>query len=293
MVPDNRAGSCSAKRCLLDIGAVNVRQHKKGQGYGTLDFIDTHAHLDIAPLCDDPGGALARARAVGVSQVLTIGIDAESSRAAVELATSFPQVFAAVGIHPHDAKDATKAAYERIQELAVHPKVVAWGEIGLDFVKEYSPRAAQEAALRRQLGLARDAGLPVIIHDREAHAALLSVLRDEAGKDLRGVVHCFSGDVDVARRVLNLGLFISVTGVLTFPKAQILREVVRFVPLECLLIETDAPFLAPVPNRGRPNEPSNVVHIAQKVAEIKQIPLEDVAQCTSTNARDLFGLPTP
>ena len=257
------------------------------------DLIDTHVHLDIPPLAGDQSGAIRRAEKVGVRQVITVGTDLASSKKNLELARQFPQVYAAVGIHPHDAKGASDEVYSELLRLAGIPNVVAWGEIGLDFVKEYSPRDIQLRVFRQQVRLAAGIALPIIVHDRGAHVETVEILREEAAGVLRGVMHCFSGDVKLARQVLDLGFFISVTGIVTFPKAKLVKEVVNYVPLERLLIETDSPFLSPVPYRGKPNEPARVVHVAEEIAKIKEVSLQEVARCTSANARDLFRLPVP
>jgi TatD DNase family protein len=257
-----------------------------------LDVIDTHAHLDMAPLAADRVDVVERAKAAGVSQVLTVGTDADSSGKAVEVCSRFPGVFAAVGVHPQEAVTASDGLLNDVARLAEHPKVVAWGEIGLDFAVGSSPRDVQIDAFERQLTLAQGLGLPVIIHDRDAHTEVLEVLDAGCQRGLRGVVHCFSGDRDMARRVLDLGLFVSVTGIVTFPKAEGVREVVRYVPLNRLLIETDSPYLSPVPYRGRPNEPAMAVYVAREVARVKGITVGEVARCTSANARGLFGLPS-
>lgn len=257
------------------------------------DLIDTHVHLDIPPLAGDQSGAIRRAEKVGVRQVITVGTDLASSKKNLELARQFPQVYAAVGIHPHDAKGASDEVYSELLRLAGIPNVVAWGEIGLDFVKEYSPRDIQLRVFRQQVRLAAGIALPIIVHDRGAHVETVEILREEAAGVLRGVMHCFSGDVKLARQVLDLGFFISVTGIVTFPKAKLVKEVVNYVPLERLLIETDSPFLSPVPYRGKPNEPARVVHVAEEIARIKELSLQEVARCTSANARDLFRLPVP
>ena len=258
-----------------------------------MDFIDTHVHLDIPPIAKDQAGVISRAEKVGVRQLITIGIDLASSRETLELAELFPRVYAAIGIHPHDTKGASHDVYEELLKLAGTPKVVAWGEIGLDFVKEYSSRDIQRNAFRRQVQMAGQVNLPIIIHNRGAHTETIDILKEESSGALRGVMHCFSGDVKVARQVLDLGFFISVTGIITFPNAKVVKEVVRYVPLECLLIETDSPFLSPVPYRGKPNEPARVIHVAEEIARIKNTPLEEIAQCTSNNARGLFKLPVP
>jgi TatD DNase family protein len=261
--------------------------------FPAMDLIDTHVHLDIPPLADDQSGVISRAEKTGVRQVITIGIDLVSSRKNLELAEQFPQVYAAVGIHPHDTKGALSNVYKELLKLAVSPKVVAWGEIGLDFVKEYSPRDIQRKAFRQQIQMAEQVDLPIIIHNRGADAETVHILREESSGALRGVMHCFSGDVKVARQVLDLGFFISVTGIVTFPNAKVVKEVVRYVPFERMLIETDSPFLSPVPYRGKPNEPARVIHVAEEIARIKNMPLEEIAQCTSDNARGLFRLPVP
>ncbi|MBW1671124.1 MAG: TatD family hydrolase [Deltaproteobacteria bacterium] len=261
--------------------------------YPGPDFIDTHVHLDILPLAEDQPGAISRAEKAGVRQIITIGIDLASSKKSLELAQQFPHVYAAVGIHPHDAKGASDEVYKELLELAGIPNVVAWGEIGLDFVKEYSPRDIQRKVFRQQIQMAGQVDLPIIIHNRDAHVETVKILREEATGALRGVMHCFSGNTKVAKQVLDLGFFISVTGIITFPKAEVVKEVVRYVPLERLLIETDSPFLSPVPYRGKPNEPARVIHVAEEIARIKEMPLEEIARCTSANARDLFRLPVP
>ncbi len=257
-----------------------------------IDLIDTHAHLDMPPLSSEPEEVMTRARSQGISQVITIGIDPESSGRAVDLARNLTGVYAAVGIHPHDALKTTDQELSRIAALAREQVVVAWGEIGLDFVKDYSPRGIQLSVFRSQLEMASAAGLPVIIHDRGAHEDVLEILQEYKGR-ISGVIHCFSGDIKVARKVLDLGFHLSVTGVVTFPKADDLREVVAYVPLDRLMLETDSPFLSPVPFRGKPNEPVRVLYVARKVAEIREQPLEEIARCTSENARALFALPSP
>ncbi len=258
-----------------------------------LDLIDTHAHLDMAPLSDDQQGAILRAQEAGVSQIITIGTDLESSESAAALASRFAGVFAAIGIHPHDAALADSVALKRLEGLASLQKVVAIGEIGLDFAKEYPPKSLQKEAFISQLDLAKRANLPVVIHDRSAHEETLDVLAGFEGQGIGGVLHCFSGDIAMAERVFELGFFISVTGIITFPKTDALKDVVRQTPLQNLLIETDCPFLSPAPFRGRPNEPARVGYIAREISRLKNMPLEEVARCTSANARRLFRLPHP
>jgi TatD DNase family protein len=239
-----------------------------------MNFIDTHAHLDL--LKGDVAQALERAKAAGVTGVVTIGIDAASSRRAVELAHAFPQVRATVGMHPHDALDLDGAALRELKRLAEDPGVVGIGETGLDFYRNLSPRSAQESAFRTQLELARELSLPVVVHDREAHGETMRILEEYAPFEGRLIMHCFSGDAQMARAVLDLGGYVSVAGPVTFHNAHKLQGVVRELPLEKLLIETDCPFLSPHPYRGKPNYPERLVLIAGKVAELKGIPVEDL-----------------
>jgi TatD DNase family protein len=254
-------------------------------------LVDTHAHLHDAAFDDDRAAVLARARAAGVGAFLTIGTDVPTSEAAVALAGAEPDVYAAVGIHPHDAATATPAALARIAELARVPKVVAVGELGLDYYRDLSPRDAQRAALVAQLRLARAVGKPVLLHCREAHADLLEVCAAEAVTGGGGILHCFSGDLAVARRGLELGLFISIAGPVTYPSARRLAEVVRALPLDRLVVETDCPYLPPQPWRGQRNEPAYLPVTAARVAELLGQPAAAVAAATTANAVRLLGLP--
>lgn len=254
-------------------------------------LIDTHCHLDFPDYQADLAQVLDRAREAGVARIVTVGIDLPTSRAAVELAARHPTLFATVGVHPHHVKELAATDYARLRELARHPRVVAYGEIGLDYVKDYSPPAMQREHFSRQVRLAAaDLALPLVIHDREAHADTMAILREAMPLSAGGVMHCFSGDAAFAEEVLALGFYISIPGVVTFPKAEAMQEAVRQVPLERLLLETDGPFLAPVPRRGKRNEPQLLLHIAQKVAELKGIPLDEVARATTANAERLFRL---
>jgi TatD DNase family protein len=210
---------------------------------------------------------------------------------AVELATTHPETFAAtVGVHPHECARVPEADWARSAELARLPVVVGVGETGLDFHYDLSPRAEQEAAFRRSIRIAHEVGKPLVVHVREADEACLRVLREAGIPAAGGVIHCFTGDARAAEGYLALGLHISVAGIITFKTAEPIREAVRLVPRDRLLLETDAPFLAPIPLRGKRNEPANVVHTAAKVAEVWGIPLEEVARRTSENARRLFRL---
>ncbi|MEZ0328420.1 MAG: TatD family hydrolase [Dissulfuribacterales bacterium] len=251
----------------------------------------------MQPLLDSLSNVMHRAAANGVEQVMTIGVDLLSSQKAMELAAMWPQVFCAVGIHPHDAARIPSFEWLQNQLNAIRlqdtsNKIKAIGETGLDFAKEYSPRAEQFHAFRWHLELALEWGLPVVVHDREAHGQTLDVLAEYAARGLTGVLHCFSGDTEMARRVLDMGFHVSVSGVVTFSKADVLREAVRFTPLDRLLIETDSPFLAPVPYRGKTNEPGYVRYVAEEIARLKCLTLEEVASCTTRNAQALFALPS-
>ncbi len=253
-------------------------------------LIDTHAHLDMREFNDDRVDVIRRAREAGVEYIVTIGTTVESSRDAVLLADKYDFIYAAIGIHPHEVKDILHPAYEILRHFAKHKKVVAYGEVGLDYHYEHSPRSDQKRKLRDMLREARELDLPVIIHDRDAHEDMLRILSEEWSPDLGGVMHCFSGDVAMAKKVIEMGFSISLAGPLTFPKAESLREVVRQIPIEHMLIETDAPYLAPQPVRGRRNEPVFVRHVAETIARIKGLSFDDVARITSFNAMQLFGI---
>jgi len=253
-------------------------------------IVDTHAHLTLEGLRGEVAGVLARAREAGVGAVITVGIDPADSRAAVALAEATEGVWATVGVHPHDAAGLAESDLDDLASLTASPKVVAWGEVGLDFYRNRSPREDQERWFREQVVRARELGLPLVVHDRDAHAETLAILRDEARGGLRGVFHCFSGDEAFAREVLDLGFHLSVPGTVTYPKNEQLRRVVAAVPLERVLLETDCPYLAPQPVRGKRNEPAYAVHTAREVARIRGLELEDVARITTRASRELFGV---
>lgn len=255
-------------------------------------FFDSHAHLDFADFDGEVDAVLRRARDAGVAGVIAVGSGRglESRAAAVALAGRHADIWATVGIHPHDADLADDAAVAELRGLAARPRVVAIGEIGLDYHYDRSPRPRQREAFAAQLRLARELRLPVVIHTREADDDTLAILRGE-GVPWGGVLHCFSGDERLARAGLDLGLCISFSGILTFPKADRLRAVARdVVPLDRTLVETDSPYLAPVPFRGRRCEPAYVVQTARKLAEIHGATPEATARITTANARRLFGL---
>ncbi len=253
-------------------------------------LIDTHAHLEMREFNDDREDVIKRAREAGVEYIVTIGTTVESSRDAVLLADKYDFIYAAIGIHPHEVKDILHPAYDILRHFAQHKKVVAYGEIGLDYFYEHSPRTDQKRKFRDMLREARELDLPVIIHDRDAHDDTLQIISEEWSPDLGGVMHCFSGDAAMARKLVELGFSLGVAGPVTFPKAEALREVIRQVPIEHLLVETDAPYLAPQPMRGKRNEPAFVRHTTEMIAKIKGLTFDDVSRITSFNAMQLFGI---
>ena len=254
-------------------------------------YFDSHAHLDLEPLCDAEGEVVRRAREAGVSRIVTIGIDPESSEKAVAIAHRHAGVYAAVGLHPHDASARSETTLSRLEELSRCDKVVGIGETGLDFHRDRSPRDAQRAAFREQIRLARRRNLPVIVHDRDAHDGILSILTEENAAETGGIIHCFSGDYEMARRAIGMNFLISVPGAITYKGSDPQVEAIRRIPLEKLLIETDSPFLAPVPHRGRTNEPAYVPLVARKIAEIKGVSAEDVGRITTLSALGVFRIP--
>ncbi len=257
----------------------------------TPDLFDTHAHLHFPEFDADREAMLARARASGVRRMLTIGTDVETSRASIALAAREADVWATVGFHPHDAAEADAAALAEIERLAGEPRVVAVGEIGLDYFRDLSPREDQHRAFRALIGIARRAGKPVVIHCRDAHEDTLAILAEERVAEVRGIMHCFSGDVAIARRCLDLGLLISLAGPVTYPNARALPDVARFVPGDRLVVETDCPFLPPQGYRGKRNEPAYLSITATRVAELRGETIDALAARTTANACALLGIP--
>ena len=254
-------------------------------------FIDTHCHLEDENFSDDRTEVLERAKFAGVARIINFGSTLQSSIAVTELTKNFPELYAGVGIHPEEIDDFDDKTCARLAELAASEKVVAIGEIGLDYhwEKDSQRRLIQQKIFIEQLDLARQLNLPVCVHNRDAHADTLRILQTEA-RDLRGVLHCYSGSVEIAREVFKLGWFIGVDGPLTFKNSAKLPEVVKSAPRDRLLIETDAPYLAPTPHRGKRNEPAYVVEVAKKLAELRGETLEDVAEYTTANANELYKI---
>jgi TatD DNase family protein len=251
-----------------------------------MRWTDTHCHLNHPELYPEWRDALFRAQQSGVQRLILIGYDVASSRRAVELALQSDALYAAVGVHPHDAAQCDADARATLRALAQHPRVVAIGEIGLDFYRDLSPRKAQYEAFHAQMQLARSLELPVILHCRDAYDELLGVLAEYP--DVQGVLHCFSGTAAHAQRGLELGYYLGVGGVITFKSAEPLRAIVQAMPRERLLLETDAPYLAPHPYRGKRNEPAYLPLIAQQVATLWEIPLESLSELTEANVARLF-----
>jgi TatD DNase family protein len=258
-----------------------------------MTLIDSHCHIDGHEYDADRAEVIARALDAGVSTMLNVGTGDPNSGAferAVELAAQNQCVYAAVGVHPHDAKLYDKAAEARLVSLANQSgRVVAWGEIGLDYHYDHSPREIQREVFRQQLRRARELNLPVIIHSREANADTIEILENElAGYERAGVLHCFGGDLEMAQAAIALGFYVSFAGNLTFKKADDLRDIARQLPLDRLLVETDCPYLTPVPFRGKRNEPARVVETAKCLADLHQKEIEEIAAATSNNFFRLF-----
>lgn len=254
-----------------------------------MHLVDTHAHLNDSAYASDLDDVVARANSEGIDRIIVCGYDVPSSRSAVELADRYPCVYATVGVHPHDSRLYDSAAAEVLTELSRHPKVLAIGEIGLDYHYDLSPRPAQREAFEAQIDLAAELGLPIVAHSRDSNEDVLQVLEERAANTAGCVLHCYSGDRYLAERVIEDGFYIGVDGPITYKSAAGVRDVVEFCPLDRLLIETDCPYLTPVPHRGKRNEPAYVRYVAQAVAAVKQIDLEEVAVATSTNAGRLFA----
>ena len=256
-----------------------------------MELIDSHAHLDGEKFADDRAAVVERALAAGVVKIITMGDSLESSARSVALAERFEPIYAAVGVHPEEAQPMTAATDEQLAAWAAQEKVVAIGEIGLDYYweKDEEKRALQRAIFVRQLDLARQLKLPVCIHDREAHGDMMKILKTE-GRGLRGVLHCYSGSWEMAAELLKGDWYFGINGPLTYKNAAKLPEIVQRLPAERILVETDSPYLSPMPFRGRRNEPAHVLYVAKKAAELRGESLEDFARATRENTRALYGI---
>jgi TatD DNase family protein len=281
----NREADSTARRVAYRVAVVTAPLAPGDR----LRLVDSHCHIDMAQFDADRDAVVARAKGAGVEAMLLVGgMDQESGhlRALREAESlGFP---ASAGVHPHEARFATDQTWDELRGLARDGRIVAIGEIGLDFHYDHSPRDAQREVFRRQVRLARDVGLPVIVHTRDADGETCGLLEEEGAGECGGVIHCFTGGHELARRSLALGFYVSFSGILAFPRADVIQEVARTVPLDRLLVETDAPFLAPPPHRGKRNEPAFVVEVARRVAALREVPVESVGAAVSANFRRLF-----
>jgi TatD DNase family protein len=255
-------------------------------------LIDSHAHIQGKEYAGEAEAVISRAHAAGVEQIIAVGGagDMSSNTEAIALADLFPNVYATVGMHPHDAKDVGEDELRALRLLTSHPKVVAVGETGLDYYYNHSPRDVQRRVFVQFIHMARETALPIVVHERDAAQEAAELLRSEGAGNLRGVIHCFTGDYDTARRYLDLGFYLSFTGIITFKNAGALRDVVRKVPLERIFVETDSPYLTPVPHRGKRNEPLYVRFVAETIAKVKELAVEEVARVTTENVKHLFHI---
>ncbi len=253
-------------------------------------LVDSHAHLDMPEFKKDLEEVIQRAKDSGVQYIFTVGTEKEDWDQTLKISHRYSFLYAILGIHPHYAMKVDLETYSILRTLCKDEKVRAVGEIGLDFFRNLSPKEVQLKRFREQIGLAKELGLPIVVHDREAHQETLEILKSERAKECGGIIHCFSGDYEMAKACIDMGFYISIPGSITFRNAGGLREVVEKIPLDVLLVETDAPFLAPEPFRGKRNEPAFVQFTAQKVSEVKKIPFEKVAEATSENALRVFKI---
>lgn len=253
-------------------------------------FFDSHAHLDDQRFDADRDAVIQRAKENKISYILNPGADFASSVKAIDLAAEYEMVYAAVGVHPHEAKTMDEVMLALLRGLTTKPKVKAIGEIGLDFYHLHSPRDVQREWFRKQIRLAKEVSLPIIVHDRDANQEVMDILKEEKAFDTGVLMHCYSGSAELARQYVKLGAYLSIAGPITYNNARKLVEVVETIPLQHLMIETDAPYLTPVPHRGKRNEMAYVKHTAEKITEIKSISIEEVAFQTTENAKKFFGI---
>ncbi len=253
-------------------------------------LFDTHAHLNADQFEEDIEEVIKRAQDEGVSHIVVVGFDEKTIKGALKLAESYEFIYAAVGWHPVDAIDMTDDHLVWLEELASHPKVVALGEMGLDYYWDKSPREIQHEVFRKQIRLARKVKLPIIIHNRDAHEDIVKILKEENAEEVGGIMHCFGSSLEIAKQCIAMNFYISFGGPVTFKNAKRPKEVAREIPLERLLIETDCPYLAPHPYRGKRNEPSYVKLVAETIAELKDMTYDEVVQVTNENAKRLFAI---
>lgn len=253
-------------------------------------LFDTHAHFNDTQFDEDREEAIERAKQNGIEYILTVSSNIASSVENVSLSQNYDIFYAAIGVHPHEVINLNNSTVSVLTDFASYPKVVAIGEIGLDYFYDNSPREAQKIWFSKQISLAHNVNLPIIVHDRDAHEDTLNILKSEKASDIGGVLHCYSGSVEMARELLNMGFMISLAGPITFKNANRLLEVAKYVPEDMLLIETDSPYLAPEPYRGKRNESANVKLIAEKIAKIRSKSFDYIAEKTTSNAKRLFRI---
>lgn len=255
-----------------------------------MELFDSHAHYDDNRFKDDAYEVIENAYNSGVKHIINVGSDIKTSRKSIEFAEKFEYIYATVGVHPHEVGKLEDNDEEIIRSLCSHPKVIALGEIGLDYYYDHSPRELQKSWLIRQLEVAKDVKLPFVIHNRDAHEDIMKIVRDELPFEKSGVFHCFSGSWEMAKELLDMGIYLSVGGPITFKNARKTIEVVKNMPLDMLLIETDCPYLTPEPFRGRRNDSSYMRLTAEKIAEIREKSIEEIADITTKNAEKLFNI---
>ena len=251
-----------------------------------MQLIDTHSHIYYDKYKDDLSEVINRATANNICNIICVGVDIDSSKKSIEISEEYAMIYSTAGYHPHESKDAEKMYLDQLQDLLAHPKVVALGEIGLDYYYNHSDHKTQIRVFREQLELAKTLDIPVIIHNREADNDLYENLKDSGIS--KGVIHCYSSDIKYAQKIFDLGLIISFTGIITF--SDQLQKVVKEIPIENMMLETDSPYLTPIPHRGKRNEPYMVNYIAEKIADIKQISIDEVASITTKTAKQFFGI---
>ncbi|MFS0784133.1 TatD family hydrolase [Bacillus sp. 1P06AnD] len=253
-------------------------------------LIDTHVHLNAEQYNEDLTEVIERAKEQGVDKMVVVGFDAETIKRAIELVEEYPFLYASVGWHPVDAIDMTEEDLKWLEELASHPKVVALGEMGLDYHWDKSPKDIQKEVFRKQIALAKRVNLPIIIHNREATQDIVNILKEEGADEVGGIMHCFSGSEEIAEECMKMNFYISFGGPVTFKNARNVKEVAAQIPLDRLLVETDCPYLTPHPYRGKRNEPGYVKLVAEEIASLKGLPFEEIAAATTENAKKLFGI---
>lgn len=253
-------------------------------------YFDTHAHLDDEQFTEDQEAVIARAQEAGVELIVNVGCNLPSALHTVELTQKYAFIYGAIGMHPHDAKELDEQSLTKLYQMAQNPRIVAIGEIGLDYYYDLSLRETQQKVFRAMINMAKELKLPIVIHDRDAHEDTLKIVKEENASEVGGVFHCYSGSWPMAKEIMKLGFYLALGGTVTFKNARKVVEVAQEVPLDHLLLETDCPYLSPVPYRGKRNEPSFVPKVAETIAEFKGLTVEEVAQVTLENGKRLFGI---